>query len=64
MIRWLVIVFLALLVFAAFGPWLEKLGLGRLPGDFRFRFAGRTWFMPFGSSVLIGLIGFLLGKLI
>jgi hypothetical protein len=57
MIRWLVIVFLALVVFSAIGPWLEKLGFGRLPGDVRFRFAGRTWFLPFASSVLIGLIG-------
>ena len=57
MIRWLVIVFVALLVFGAIGPWLEKIGLGRLPGDFRFRFAGREWFVPLASSVLITLIG-------
>jgi len=56
-IRWLAIVFVALLVFSAIGPWLEKLGLGRLPGDFRFRFAGRDWFVPLASSVLITLIG-------
>ncbi|MEO6363927.1 MAG: DUF2905 domain-containing protein [Caldimonas sp.] len=57
MIRWLAIVFLALLVFNAFGPWLEKRGLGRLPGDLRFRFAGRDWFVPLASSTLIALIG-------
>jgi hypothetical protein len=57
MIRWLLIVFLALVIFAAFSPWLERFGFGRLPGDVRFRFAGRTWFLPFASSVLIGLIG-------
>ena len=61
MIRWLVIVFLALVVFNAIGPWLEKLGLGRLPGDLRFRFAGRVWFIPLASSVLIGLIGLAIG---
>ncbi len=64
MIRWLVIVFLALIVFSAFAPWLEKMGLGKLPGDFRFRFLGRDWFLPFGSSVLIGLIGMLIGKFV
>ncbi len=47
MIRWLAVVFLALVVFGAIGPWLEKLGLGRLPGDFRFRLAGRVWFISF-----------------
>lgn len=64
MIRWLLIVFLALIVFSAIGPWLEKLGLGRLPGDFRFRFAGRDWFVPFASSVVIGLIGLVIARFI
>ena len=64
MIRWLVIVFLALVIFSAFGPWLEEMGLGKLPGDFRFRFLGRNWFLPFGSSVAIGLIGMLIGKFV
>ena len=57
MIRWLVVVFVALIVFSAIGHWLEKIGLGRLPGDLRFRFAGREWFIPFTSSVLITLVG-------
>lgn len=62
MIRWLVIVFVALLVFSAFGPWLEKLGLGKLPGDVRFRLFGRDVFLPFASSVLIGLIGLVVAR--
>ena len=56
MIRWLVVIFLALLLFSGLRPWLEKLGLGRLPGDFRFRFAGRDWHIPLASSVLLSLI--------
>jgi hypothetical protein len=55
-IRWLVVVFLALVLFAGLRPWLEKLGLGKLPGDFRFRLAGREWFIPLTSSVLLSLI--------
>ena len=62
MIRWLLIVFFALIIFNAIGPWLEKLGLGRLPGDLRFRFGGRVWFIPLASSVLIGLIGLAIGR--
>ena len=62
MIRWLVIVFLALVVFSAIGPWLEKLGLGKLPGDVRFRLFGRDVFLPFASSVLIGLIGLVVAR--
>ena len=64
MIRWLLIVFLALLVFSGLRPWLEKIGLGKLPGDFRFRIFGREFFIPLTSSVVIAFIGLLIGKLL
>ena len=62
MIRWLVVVFIALLLFSSLRSWLEKLGLGRLPGDFRFRFLGREWFVPFASSVVLSLLAMGLAK--
>jgi Protein of unknown function (DUF2905) len=62
MLRWLIVVFLALIVFSRLQPWLVKIGLGRLPGDFRFRLFGREWFIPFASSVLISILGMLIGK--
>ncbi|CAN5541869.1 hypothetical protein BH09PSE5_BH09PSE5_32200 [soil metagenome] len=62
MIRWLLVIFIALLLFSSFGPWLEKFGLGRMPFDFRFRFLGRQWFLPIGSCVMLSLIALLVGK--
>jgi hypothetical protein len=56
MIRWLIVVFLALLLFSGLRPWLEKLGLGRLPGDFRFKLFGREFFVPLTSSVLLSML--------
>ena len=56
MTRWLIVMFLALVIFSGLRPWLEKIGLGRLPGDFRFRLAGREWFIPLASSVLLAAI--------
>ena len=56
MIRWLLVVFLALILFSGLRPWLEKLGLGRLPGDFRFRLFGREWFIPFASSIVLSVL--------
>ena len=53
MTRWLIVMFLALVIFSGLRPWLEKIGLGRLPGDFRFRLAGREWFIPLAISVLL-----------
>ncbi len=64
MIRWLLIVFLALILFSGLRPWLEKLGLGRLPGDLRFRLFGREWFLPFASSVVLSLIAMAILKLL
>ena len=64
MIRWLIVVFIALILFSGLRPWLEKLGLGRLPGDFRFRLFGREWFVPFASSVELSLLAMALMKLL
>ena len=63
MIRWLIVVFLALILFSGLRPWLEKLGLGKLPGDLRFRLFGREWFVPFASSVVLSLLAMLLIKI-
>jgi hypothetical protein len=49
-------------VFNGLRGWLEKIGLGRLPGDFSFRVGGREWYFPFGSAVLISLIATLIGR--
>ncbi|WP_372526229.1 DUF2905 domain-containing protein [Piscinibacter sp.] len=64
MIRWLIVIFIALLIFSGLRPWLEKLGLGRLPGDFRFRLFGREFFVPLASSVALSLLALLVGKVL
>ncbi len=56
MIRWLIVIFLALLLVNGLHRWLEKIGLGRLPGDLRFRIFGREVFLPIASSVLLSLV--------
>jgi hypothetical protein len=43
MFRWVLTIFLAVVVFSSLLPWLEKLGIGRLPGDLRFRLFGRDF---------------------
>ena len=56
MIRGLIVVFLALVLINGLSPWLQRLGLGRLPGDFRFRLFGREWFIPLASTVLLSFV--------
>ena len=55
MLRWLIVVLLALIIFSGLQPWLQKLGFGRLPGDFRFRLFGREWFIPITSTLLLSM---------
>jgi hypothetical protein len=64
MFKWLLTVLIVLVVFSAAAPGLEKLGWGRLPGDFRIPLRGRIVYVPFGSTVLLSLAVYLLGKII
>jgi hypothetical protein len=54
--RFLLILLLCLLIFNRFGDWMTRHGFGRLPGDIRFRVAGREFFLPLGSGVVLMLI--------
>jgi hypothetical protein len=62
--RFVVTLFVALVVLSALHPWLQKLGLGRLPGDLRFRIGKREVLLPFASTLLLTGLAFLIGRLI
>jgi hypothetical protein len=64
MIRWLIVVFIALMVINAFTPWFKKLGLGRLPGDLRFTLFGREFFLPLTTTILLSALASVVSKLI
>jgi Protein of unknown function (DUF2905) len=63
MIRWVAAIFIALIVFYPLLPWLDRLGVGRLPGDVRFRVRGVVCCLPFGSTVAWSAVALLLAKL-
>lgn len=62
--RFVVTLFLGLVVLAAFQPWLNKLGIGRLPGDLNFKLGQRQISLPFASTLLLTLLVWLIGRLI
>ena len=66
MMKWLLTLALALLVLGMFIPWLNRLGLGRLPGDIRIKHKRGVFYFPFTSvvlaSLLLSLIAHLLGR--
>jgi hypothetical protein len=45
-------------------PWLRRLGIGRLPGDFNFRLFGREWSIPLTSTILLSLAVGLVARLL
>lgn len=64
MFRWVLIIFITLLIFSSLLPWLEKLGVGRLPGDVRFSVFGMKIFLPFASTILVSLVVLLIAKFV
>ena len=56
MIRWFIVVFLGLILINWLSPWLQRIGFGRLPGDFKFRWRGREWFLPVTSTVALSAV--------
>ena len=64
MFRWLIVVFLALVLINGFTPWLKKLGLGRLPGDLRFSIFGKEFFIPLTTTILLSLVAAGISRLI
>jgi hypothetical protein len=62
MLRWVIVTFLALLLISWVRPWLEKMGLGKLPGDFHFKLFGRDWFIPLTSTLILSFILSLFAK--
>jgi hypothetical protein len=52
---WLVILGAALVVLGLAWPWIEKLGLGRLPGDFRIEREGFSFYFPLTTSIIVSI---------
>ena len=64
MIRWFLVVFLALMLISWLTPFLQRLGFGRLPGDLRFKLFGREWNVPLASTLLLSMVAAGISRLI
>ncbi len=60
MLKWLLVIVLALVLFSGLMPVRRRLGIGRLPGDLDFRAFGRDWSIPITSTILLSLLAALL----
>jgi len=64
MIRWMLVIFLALMLISWFTPFLHKLGFGKLPGDLRFTAFGREWFVPITTTIVLSMLASLIAQVI
>lgn len=64
MLRWFIVIFLALMCISWFSPLLQKPGFGKLRGDLQFRVFGREWFIPLATTILLSLVASLVSLLI
>jgi uncharacterized membrane protein len=64
MLKWVLVLVIALIVLTALAPWLSRYGLGRLPGDVTMRYRGRIYYLPFTSTVLLSLVLTLIARIL
>ena len=62
--KWLVTLFLVLVILSAAMPFLRRFRLGRLPGDFQIPVRGRVYYIPFASTVVLSLLLWAIGRLL
>jgi len=63
-VKWFIATVIALFLFSGAMPWLRRLGIGRLPGDFNFRLFGRDWSIPLTSTILLSLAAALIVRML
>ena len=56
MLKWLLVLVVAIVIISLATPWLARHGLGRLPGDVTVRWRGRPVYLPITSTVLLSLL--------
>ena len=62
MIKWILVILLALMLIDGLSPWLRRLGIGKLPGDLEFSFLGRIWRLPISSTLILSVVCALIAK--
>ncbi len=56
MLRWLIVLGALLILIGVAWPWLQKLGLGRLPGDIVIERENVRVYIPIATSILVSVV--------
>jgi len=55
LLKWLLTLAVVIIVLGLAGPWLARLGLGRMPGDVSVQRNGRRFYFPVATSIVLSL---------
>lgn len=56
MLKWLIVVVVCVVLLGLFSRQLQRIGLGRLPGDLHFKKGGQDYYIPITSTVVISVV--------
>ncbi len=57
MLKWILTLVVAIFLLGIIAPHAARLiRFGRLPGDIACRFRGRTYYLPFATTIILSLI--------
>lgn len=57
MLKWILTLVIAIFLLGILAPHLARfIRFGKLPGDIAFRFRGRTYYLPFATTILFSAI--------
>jgi len=54
--RFLIVIGIIAILTGLAWPWLARLGLGRLPGDFHLQRGGFSFYFPLTTSILVSIV--------
>lgn len=64
MLKWILTLVVALAILSIATPWLGRISLGRLPGDFRIALRDRVLYIPLASTLLLSFLVWLIGRIL
>lgn len=64
MLKWLLVIVVAIIIITLAMPWLARHGLGKLPGDITVNWKGRRIYLPITTTILLSLALTLIGRLV
>lgn len=63
-LKWLLVLVVGIAIISVATPWMQRRGLGRLPGDITVQWRGRRLYLPITSTILLSLLLTLFGRLV